>query len=133
MHCDVGTDSWAEAGPGSDLQGNSLAANDEGIAAELMWRINHNGKAQALLDIVDKLQVDDPGAIDHLVEIMRPVSPAIAVQLTNRQPAVELPYRGTCHDRHPDRRRRDVAAGARGQQLPEVPSKVRTRRVTKHG
>ena len=42
-----------------------------------------------MLEIVDKLQVDHPDAIDHLVEIIRPVSPAVAVQLTNRQAAVE--------------------------------------------
>jgi hypothetical protein len=65
-------------------------ANDAGVAAELMWRIDGNGKAQALLEIVDKLEVNDPSAIDRLVEIIRPVSPAVAVQLTGRQVAVEL-------------------------------------------
>jgi len=68
---------------------STLAAKDLGVAAELMWRINGNGKAQALLEIVDKLQVNDPGAIDHLIEIMTPVSPVVALQLTGRQVAVE--------------------------------------------
>jgi hypothetical protein len=65
-------------------------ANDAGVAAELMWRINGNGKAQALLEIVDSLEVNDPSAIDRLVEVIRPVSPAVAVQLTGRQVAAEL-------------------------------------------
>ena len=68
---------------------STLAAKDAGVAAELMWRINGNGKAQALLKIVDKLQVNDPGAIDHLVAIMTPVSPVVALQLTGRQVAIE--------------------------------------------
>ncbi|HMA73583.1 MAG TPA: hypothetical protein VKP67_19170 [Xanthobacteraceae bacterium] len=68
---------------------STLAAKDAGVAAELMWRINGNGNAQALLEIVDKLQVNNPGAIDHLVHIISPVSPAVAVQLTGSQVAVE--------------------------------------------
>jgi hypothetical protein len=69
---------------------STTPANDAGVAAELMWRIDGNGKAQALLEIVDKLEVNDPSAIDRLVEIIRPISPAVAVQLTGRQVAVEL-------------------------------------------
>jgi hypothetical protein len=42
-----------------------------------------------MLAIVDKLGVSDPGAIDHLVEIMKPVSPSVAVQLASRQTEVE--------------------------------------------
>jgi hypothetical protein len=33
--------------------------------------------------------VTDPNTIDHLVEIIRPVSPAVAVQLTERQVEAE--------------------------------------------
>jgi len=66
-----------------------LTADDLGVAAELMWRINGEGKAQSILGIVDKLGVTDPSAIDRLVEIIRPVSPAVAVQLTARQVEVE--------------------------------------------
>jgi tetratricopeptide (TPR) repeat protein len=63
---------------------SSSPANDAGVASELMWRIDGNGKAQALLEIVDKFEVNDPSAIDRLVEIIRPVSPAVAVELTGR-------------------------------------------------
>jgi hypothetical protein len=62
---------------------------DMAVVAELMWRIDGNGKAQALLQIVDKLQVNNPSAISHLVEVMTPISPAVAVQLTSRQVKVE--------------------------------------------
>jgi hypothetical protein len=65
-------------------------ADDAGVAAELTWRIDGNGKAQALLEIVDKFEVIDPNAIDRLVEFIRPVSPAVAVQLTDRQVAAEF-------------------------------------------
>lgn len=64
---------------------SSLTDSQRGVAAELTWRISGGGKAQALLDIADRLQVSDPFAIDHLVEILTPVSPAHAVQLTGRQ------------------------------------------------
>ena len=66
-----------------------LAASDAGLAAELTWRIDGNGEAKAMLPIVDKLEVSDPSAIDHLVEIMKTISPAIAVQLAGRQTEVE--------------------------------------------
>ncbi len=64
---------------------SSLTADQRGVAAELMWRISGEGNPQALVDVADKLQVNDPSAIDHLVEILSPVSPALAVQLTGRQ------------------------------------------------
>jgi hypothetical protein len=63
--------------------------NDTNFAAELMWRIDGAGKAETMIGIVDKMGVNDPGAIDHLVEIMRDVSPAVAVQLSDRQSEVE--------------------------------------------
>jgi hypothetical protein len=66
-----------------------LAWNDQADAAELMWRINGKGKAEAMLEIVDKLRANDPAAIDRLVAIMTPVSPAVAVQLAGRQVEVE--------------------------------------------
>jgi hypothetical protein len=81
--------SLAEALKMTEARQSPLAANDLAIAAELMWRIDGKGNAQALLEIVDKLQVNGPSAIDRLVEIMRPVSPAVAVQLTGRQVEVE--------------------------------------------
>ena len=43
------------------------------------------GQAEAMVGIVDKSGVDDPSAIDHLVEIIQPISPAVAVQLSDRQ------------------------------------------------
>jgi tetratricopeptide (TPR) repeat protein len=67
----------------------SFQANDIGLAAELMWRIDGKGDAKAMLPIVDKLGVIDPNAIDHVVEIMKPISPAVAVQLAGRQTEVE--------------------------------------------
>jgi hypothetical protein len=42
-----------------------------------------------MLGIVERLQVNDPNAIDHLVEIVTPISPAVAVQLAGRQVEVE--------------------------------------------
>ncbi len=66
-----------------------LDANDLGIAAELMWRIDGKGEAQAMPGIVDKLGVTDPNTIDHLVEIIGPISPAVAIQLAGRQVEVE--------------------------------------------
>jgi len=73
----------------ADEQHAPLTAADLVVAAELMWRIGGEGKAQSILGIVDKLGVTDPNAIDRLVEIIRPVSPAVAVQLTGRQAEVE--------------------------------------------
>jgi hypothetical protein len=67
----------------------ALAGSEAGVAAELMWRINSHGEAQALLDIAERLQVNDPGAVDRLVEVMRSVSPAAAVRLTGRQVEIE--------------------------------------------
>jgi tetratricopeptide (TPR) repeat protein len=62
-----------------------LTWEESSLAAELMWRLDGAGKAEAIIGIVDKLGVSDPSAIDHLVEIIRPVSPAIAVQLSDKQ------------------------------------------------
>jgi hypothetical protein len=67
---------------------SNLAASDSRVA-ELMWHINGHGEAQALLEIVDRLQVNNPGAIDHLVQIVSPLSPAVAVQLSSKQVSVE--------------------------------------------
>jgi hypothetical protein len=69
----------------ADEQHAPLAASELGVAAELMWRTGGQGNAEAIFAIVDKLGVTDSGAIDRLVEIIRPVSPAVAVQLTGRQ------------------------------------------------
>jgi hypothetical protein len=77
----------AEVTEMAKLPQSSLAAADRGLAAELMWRIS--GKSEAILDIVDQLQVNDRAAIDHLVEVMSPISPAVAVRLTGRQVALE--------------------------------------------
>jgi hypothetical protein len=62
-----------------------LEGNDLGLAAELAWRIEGRGKAESMIGIVDKMGFNDPSAIDHLVEVMRPISPAVAVQLAGRQ------------------------------------------------
>jgi hypothetical protein len=67
----------------------SLGPDNIALAAELMWRIQGKGEAKAMLPIVDKLGVNDPSAIDHLVEIMKPVSPSVAVQLAGRQTEVD--------------------------------------------
>jgi tetratricopeptide (TPR) repeat protein len=64
-----------------------------GGAAALMWRMDGNGDAEAMLEIVDRLHVNDPADIGRLVEIIRPVSPAVAVQLTGRQVNVETRIR----------------------------------------
>jgi len=62
-----------------------LTWEESSLAAELMWRLEGAGKAEAMIGIVDKLGVNDPGAIDQLVEVIRPISPTVAVQLSNRQ------------------------------------------------
>jgi hypothetical protein len=38
-----------------DEQHTALAADDLGVAAELMWRIGGEGNAQSIVGIVDKL------------------------------------------------------------------------------
>lgn len=68
-----------------DARQAPLTGNDSGLAAELIWRLDAAGKAESMIGIVDKIGVSDPGAIDHLVKIVRPVSPAVAVQLTGKQ------------------------------------------------
>jgi tetratricopeptide (TPR) repeat protein len=66
-----------------------LTGADSGLAAELTWRLEASARPEALIDIVDRIGVTDAGAIDHLVEIVKPVSPAVAMQLTARQSEVE--------------------------------------------
>jgi hypothetical protein len=63
----------------------SLDGNDLGVAAELTWRLDRAGKAESIIGIVDRMGINDPSAIDHLVETIRPISPAVAVQLADRQ------------------------------------------------
>jgi tetratricopeptide (TPR) repeat protein len=65
-----------------------LTWEEAGRAAELMWRLEGAGNAEAMIGIVDKLNISDPSAIDHLVELMRPVSPVVAVQLSDKQTEV---------------------------------------------
>jgi hypothetical protein len=52
------------------------------LAAELMWRLDGAGKPEAIIDIVDKLGINDAG--HRLIEIARSLSPAVAVQLVER-------------------------------------------------
>lgn len=65
-----------------------LTWEDAGRAAKLLWRLDGAGKAEAMIGIVDKLEANDPSTIDNLVEFMRPISPAVAVQLSDRQTEV---------------------------------------------
>ncbi|NPU14757.1 hypothetical protein HL666_28690 [Bradyrhizobium sp. 83002] len=67
----------------------SLNPNDISLAAELTWRIEGKEDPRAMLAIVDQLGINDPNAIDRLVETMRSISPAAAVQLASRQTEVE--------------------------------------------
>ncbi|MBR0895585.1 hypothetical protein JQ616_11545 [Bradyrhizobium tropiciagri] len=62
-----------------------LTGNDAGLAVELAWRLDGAGKPESMITIVDKFGVTDPSAIDHLVEVIKPLSPAVAVQLAGRQ------------------------------------------------
>lgn len=66
-----------------------FSGDDADVAAELLWRINAEGKPEAMLEIVDKLEIRDATAIDRLVEIVRPVSPVAAIKLSGRQIEVE--------------------------------------------
>ncbi len=98
----VAANAWYVAGE-KDKAGKSLAqamklvdaiqtpltGNDLGLAAELMWRLGGAGKAEAIIGIVEQIGVNDPVAIDHLIEIIRPISPAVAVGLSGRQSEVE--------------------------------------------
>jgi tetratricopeptide (TPR) repeat protein len=77
--------SLAQAMKMTDAGQAKLTGAESGLAAELVWRLQAAGKPEALIEIVDRIGVTDTGAIDHLVEIVRPVSPAVAVQLTARQ------------------------------------------------
>jgi hypothetical protein len=89
---------WYEVGKERDARGDLASAlektkgvqprfSESGleIASELMWRFGGEGKPQAMLETVDKLQIQSSPAIDHLVDILRPVSSAAAVQLSGRQ------------------------------------------------
>ena len=66
----------------------ALKGREDGRVAELMWRLDGAGKPEAMIEIVDKIGVTDPGAIDRLIEVIRPVSPVVALQLANRQTEV---------------------------------------------
>ena len=68
-----------------DARQVQLTASDSALAAELTWRLDGAGKAEAMLAIVDKIGMFGPVAIDPLIEVIRPVSPAVAVRLTERQ------------------------------------------------
>lgn len=65
------------------------AGSDAGLAAALTWWLDGDGRAQTLIAIADKMGIADPGAIDRLVETIRPLSPAIALQLVDRQTDIE--------------------------------------------
>jgi tetratricopeptide (TPR) repeat protein len=71
-----------------DAQQARMSWEAAGLAAELMWRLEGAGKAEAMIGIVDKLKISDPSAIDHLVEFMRPISPVVAIQLSDKQTEV---------------------------------------------
>lgn len=62
-----------------------LDREQSSLAAELMWRMEGAGRAEAIIDIVDRIGVTDPSAIDRLSEVIRPVSPVVALQLAKRQ------------------------------------------------
>jgi hypothetical protein len=66
----------------------SLGESDLGVVAELTWRLGRTGKAESIIGIVDRMAISDPSAIDHLVETIRPISPAVAVQLSAKQTEV---------------------------------------------
>jgi hypothetical protein len=80
--------SFAQAMKLVDAGQAKLTGEDAGLAAELAWRLDAAGRPEALFDIAEKWGVNDERTIDHLVEIVKPVSPAVAVQLANRQPDV---------------------------------------------
>jgi hypothetical protein len=87
-------DDWYQAGEKQNAQRTlTLALKtarerqstlDVGVAAELTWRLEGNGNAEAMLEIVDRLKVNDSRDMGRLVQIMTPVSPAVAVQLSGR-------------------------------------------------
>jgi predicted negative regulator of RcsB-dependent stress response len=81
--------SLAEAMKMAEEHRTPLDANQLGTAAELTWRLDGAGKAESIIGIVDRLGVNDPGAINRLVEIVTPMSPAVALQLTGRLSEVE--------------------------------------------
>jgi tetratricopeptide (TPR) repeat protein len=81
--------SLAEAMKLAGQRQEPMDANDLSLAAELTWRVGGNGDPRAMLAIVDRLGVNDPNAIDRLVEMMRPISPAVAIQLAGRQAETE--------------------------------------------
>ncbi|PDT73323.1 hypothetical protein CO675_31350 [Bradyrhizobium sp. C9] len=68
-----------EGGQGQRSGGRS------GRVAELVWHLDGMSKAETMVDIVDKLGVTDPGAIGRLVDVIRPLSSTVAVQLAARQ------------------------------------------------
>jgi tetratricopeptide (TPR) repeat protein len=78
-------ESLSEALEKRDALQAPLTWEESSLAAELMWRLEGAGKAEVVIGIVDKLNKSDPSAIDHLVEVIRPISPAVAVQLSDKQ------------------------------------------------
>jgi hypothetical protein len=72
-----------------DARHAPLTGENSSLAARLTWRLNAGGKPEALIDIVDGTGVNDAIAIDNLVDVVKAVSPAVAVQLTERQTEVE--------------------------------------------
>jgi hypothetical protein len=65
-----------------------LDREQSSLAAELMWRSEGAGRAEVMVDIVDKIGVTDPSAIDRLIEVITPVSPVVALELVKRQTEV---------------------------------------------
>ncbi|MGJ4928230.1 hypothetical protein ACQR1I_16125 [Bradyrhizobium sp. HKCCYLS2038] len=59
------------------------------LAAKLKWRTEGHSYPRAILEFLDRFDVKDSAAIDHLVEVMTPISPAVAIQLAGRQTETE--------------------------------------------
>jgi hypothetical protein len=72
-----------------DARHAPLTGENASLAARLMWRLNAGGKPEALIDIVDRTGVTDAIAIDNLVDVVKAVSPTVAIQMTDRQTEVE--------------------------------------------
>ncbi|QPF87659.1 hypothetical protein IC762_15790 [Bradyrhizobium genosp. L] len=67
----------------------SLTGSDAGLAAALTWWLDGDGTAETLVAIVDKMRLTDSDAINQLIETVRPVSPAVALRLVDRQTDIE--------------------------------------------
>jgi hypothetical protein len=85
---DKARDCLSEAMRIADAQHTPFPHDAFGRTAELTWQLDGEGKPESLIVIVDQLGVNDPFAIDSLVGFIRPISPAVAVQLTSRQTEV---------------------------------------------